>query len=472
MSEDRGWRHWLHGRLSGAEGGRGPAWLERWLDWLTARDLQDRQDFADDADWAILEQQPVRPRFFVWLLLAIVLAALVWAGIAQVDEVARGEGKVVPSSQIQRIQSLDGGVVSEILVREGARVQKNQLLLKIDSTRFESSLNENRAQYLSLLAKAARLRAITNGTPFVVPPEVQREAPDIGLHEMELYGSKRRELEANMSIARQQLAQRNQELVEVRARREQAEQGLGYTSKELQVTRPLRETGAVSDVDLLRLERDVSRFRGERDMAAAQIPKIQAAIAEAQRKIEEVELSFRNQASAELSDTLAKLSSLTETRVALNDRVKLAELRSPVNGTVKQLLVNTIGGVVQPGKDIVEIVPTEDTLLLEARILPRDIAFLHPGQKAFVRFTAYDFAIYGGLDATLEQIGADTVTDDKGNAFYVVRVRTRKSYLGNASRPIIPGMVAEVDIMTGKKSILSYLLKPVLRAHSYAMTER
>ncbi|MBI3144804.1 MAG: HlyD family type I secretion periplasmic adaptor subunit [Pseudogulbenkiania sp.] len=472
MSEDRGWRHWLRARLSGAEGGVAPAWLERWLDWLAARDLQERQDFAADADWAILEQQPVRPRFFVWLLLAIVLAGLVWAGVAQVDEVARGEGKVVPSSQIQRIQSLDGGVVSEILVREGNRVQKNQLLLKIDSTRFESSLNENRSQYLSLLAKAARLRAITGGAGFVVPPEVQRETPAIGIHELELYGSKRRELEANISIAREQLAQRNQELVEVRARREQAEQGLGFTSRELQVTRPLKETGAVSDVDLLRLERDVSRFRGERDMAAAQIPKIQAAIAEAHRKIEEVELSFRNQASAELSETLAKLSSLTETRVALNDRVKLAELRSPVNGTVKQLLVNTIGGVVQPGKDIVEIVPTEDTLLLEARILPRDIAFLHPGQKAFVRFTAYDFAIYGGLDATLEQIGADTVTDDKGNAFYLVRVRTRKSYLGSASRPIIPGMVAEVDIMTGKKSILSYLLKPVLRAHSYAMTER
>ena len=472
MSEGRGWRHWLRVRLSGAEGGRGPAWLEHWLDWLSARDLREHEDFAADADWAILEQQPVRPRFFVWLLLMIVLAGLVWASVAQVDEVARGEGKVVPSSQIQRIQSLDGGAVSEILVREGNRVQKNQLLLKIDSTRFESSLNENRSQYLSLLAKAARLRAITNGTTFVIPPEVQRGAPIIGLHEMELYGTKRRELEANVSIARQQLAQRNQELVEVRARREQAEQGLGYTAQELQVTRPLRETGAVSDVDLLRLERDVSRFRGERDMAAAQIPKIQAAIAEAQRKIEEVELSFRNQASAELSETLAKLNSLTETRVALNDRVKLAELRSPVHGTVKQLLVNTIGGVVQPGKDIVEIVPTEDTLLLEARILPRDIAFLHPGQKAFVRFTAYDFAIYGGLDATLEQIGADTVTDDKGNAFYLVRVRTRKSYLGSVSRPIIPGMVAEVDIMTGKKSILSYLLKPVLRAHSYAMTER
>lgn len=472
MSEGRGWRHWLRVRLSGEEGGRAPAWLERWLEWLTARDLQERQDFAADADWAILEQQPVRPRFFVWLLLAVMLAGLVWAGVAQVDEVARGEGKVVPSSQIQRIQSLDGGVVSEILVREGNRVQKNQLLLKIDSTRFESSLNENRSQYLSLLAKAARLRAITQGSIFTVPPEVQREAPDIGVHEMELYASRRRELEANISIAREQLVQRNQELVEVRARREQAEQGLSFTTRELQVTRPLKETGAVSDVDLLRLERDVSRFRGERDMAAAQIPKIQAAIAEAQRKIEEVELSFRNQASAELSETLAKLGSLTETRVALNDRVKLAELRSPVNGTVKQLLVNTIGGVVQPGKDIVEIVPTEDTLLLEARILPRDIAFLHPGQKAYVRFTAYDFTIYGGLDATLEQIGADTVTDDKGNAFYLVRVRTRKSYLGSASRPIIPGMVAEVDIMTGKKSILSYLLKPVLRAHSYAMTER
>jgi len=222
---------------------------------------------------------------------------------------------------------------------------------------------------------------------------------------------------------------------------------------------------------LLRLERDVSRFRGERDMAAAQISRLQSAINEASRKIEEVGLTFRNESGKELAETMAKLNSLAEGGVGLADKVSRSVLRSPVKGTVKRLLINTVGGVVQPGKDVVEIVPLEDTLLLEARVLPRDIAFLHPGQKAVVKFTAYDFAIYGGLDGKLEHIGADTVIDDKGNAFYVVRVRTHQSTLGS-NLPIIPGMVAEVDIVTGEKSVLSYLLKPVLRAKSRALSER
>ncbi|VEB40019.1 Hemolysin secretion protein D, chromosomal [Chromobacterium violaceum] len=242
--------------------------------------------------------------------------------------------------------------------------------------------------------------------------------------------------------------------------------------KELNVTRPLKESGAVSDVDLLRLERDVARFRGERDQAAAQMPKIQAAIGEAQRKIQEVELAMRNTASAELSDTMAKASSLSAGSVALADKVKLSEVRSPVRGQIKRLFINTIGGVVQPGKDIIEIVPMDDSLLLETRITPRDIAFLHPGQRAVVRFTAYDFTIYGGMEGSVAEIGADTITDEKGNAFYIVKVKTQGSLLGKEKLPIFPGMVAQVDIMTGKKSILSYLLKPVLRAKAEALRER
>jgi adhesin transport system membrane fusion protein len=225
-------------------------------------------------------------------------------------------------------------------------------------------------------------------------------------------------------------------------------------------------------VELLRLERDVARYRGERDASGAQIPRIQAAISEAQRKIEEVELTMRNQARSELSETNAKLSALSAGSEGLADRVKQAEIRAPMNGTVKQLFANTVGGVVQPGKEIIEIVPSDDALMLEARIQPKDIGFLRPGQPALVKFTAYDFSIYGGLEATLEHIGADTITDEKGNAFYIVRVRTKRSTIGDAAMPIIPGMVAEVDILTGKKSLLSYMMKPVLRAKATALTER
>jgi adhesin transport system membrane fusion protein len=221
----------------------------------------------------------------------------------------------------------------------------------------------------------------------------------------------------------------------------------------------------------MRLERDAARLRGDRDQAAAQIQRVQSAILEAQRRIEDVQLSNRNQMSAELSETMSKLSSMTQGGRALEDKVKHAEVTSPMRGIVKRLLINTVGGVVMPGKELVEIVPLNDALIVEAQVNPKDIAFLRPGQKAIVKFTAYDFAIYGGLQAEVINIGADTVLDEKGNAFYLVRVRTDKSKLGE-KLPILPGMMAQVDILIGKKTVLSYLMKPVIRAKSNALTER
>ncbi|MFA5081987.1 MAG: HlyD family type I secretion periplasmic adaptor subunit [Hydrogenophilaceae bacterium] len=455
-----------------------PGWMERprsGLDRLLSRwiprDNKQELDWVSDADWARIQQEPLRARFILRWIGGILFILLLWAGFAQIDEITRGQGKVIPSRQLQVMQAVDGGVVSEINVREGQIVEAGQQLLKIDPTRFVSSLGENRSQYLAFMAKAARLRAIAQGSGFVVPPEVAKEAPDLAEQERSLYLSRQSELDAQIGIARQQLAQRTQELVEVKSRRDQAAQAYDLTARELAVTKPLAGSGAVSEVELLRLERDLGRFRGDRDQAAAQITRIQSAIAEAQRKIQEVDLNFRNQARIELGDTMAKINSLSETSSALSDRVKHSSVKSPVRGTVKRLLVNTVGGVVQPGADIIEIVPLEDALLLEVKILPRDIAFLRPGLKATVRFTAYDFSIYGSLEAVVDQIGADTITDDKGNAFYVVRVHTLKSSLGK-NLPIMPGMVAEVDILTGKKSVLSYLLKPILRAHTHALTER
>ena len=458
---------WLEKRAE-----RAAPYVEKVLGRLPNKEEQEAVDFATDADLAIIRQEPLRARVLLRAIGLVILLFIIWAALARLDEVTRGDGKVIPSRQVQVLQSIDGGLVSEILVREGDVVQADQLLVKIDETRFVSSVKENRAQYLGLLAKAARLKAISDGKAFVPPPEVIKEDPEVVAQERQLFEAKREEMNAAVSIARQQLAQRQQELNEAQARRAQASQGYDLTARELAVTKPLISSGAVSEVELLRLERDVSRYRGERDQASAQITRIQAAIGEAQRKIEEVELTHRNDAGKELSETMSKLNSLAESSVGLSDRVKQSSIRSPVKGTVKRLLVNTVGGVVQAGKDIIEIVPLEDTLLLEARVQPRDIAFLRPGQPVMVKFTAYDFSIYGGLEGTLEHIGADTVMDDKGNPFYVVRVRTVKPGFGDANLPIIPGMVAEVDILTGKKSVLSYLLKPVLRAKSVALTER
>lgn len=448
------------------------AWIDRGMLALVGKHSEQDGDFDANADWAIAEQTPKGARIVIWLSVASLAVLLLWSAFAVLDEVTRGEGKVIPSRQIQILQSLDGGIVSEILAREGQAVKAGDLLLKVDPTRMVSSLRENQSQYLALLAKAARLRALAEGSRFVPPDEVVQQAPDVVEQERALYESRRAELDATLGVARQQATQRAQELVSVRARREQASQSYTLTARELEMTRPLVRTGAVSDVELLRLERDVARYRGERDSASSDIPRLESAVAEANRKIQEVELTFRNVARSELSEVNAKLNALSEGSAALEDRVKQTEIRSPVNGTVKQLKVNTVGGVVQPGKDVIELVPSDDALLLEAKVLPRDIAFLRPGQKALVKFTAYDFAIYGGLEATLEQIGADSVVDEKGNAYFVVRVRTLSNTIGHQKLPIIPGMVAEVDILTGKKTVLSYLMKPILRAKSQAMTER
>ena len=215
----------------------------------------------------------------------------------------------------------------------------------------------------------------------------------------------------------------------------------------------------------------VASSRGEAEQAAAQIARVQAAIGEAERKVQETELTFRNEARRDLSEVIGKLNALNQGAVALADKVDKASVRSPVRGRVQRLLANTVGGVVQPGKDIVEIVPLGDTLILEARVAPKDIAFIRPGQSALVKFTAYDFSIYGGLDATVDNISPDTTIDERGNAFYLVRVRTHRANFGE-KLPVIPGMTAEVDILTGNKTVLSYLLKPLLKGKAYALRER
>ena len=210
---------------------------------------------------------------------------------------------------------------------------------------------------------------------------------------------------------------------------------------------------------------------GELQQARAQIRGVESAIVEAQSKIEEIELVFVNEVREELTLTLSRLNELRAINTALSDRVTQTEIRSPVSGTVKQLYYNTIGGVVMPGQEIVEVVPLDDTLLMEVRIRPKDIAFLIPGQKSLVKFSAYDFIVYGGLEGTVERVGADTIMDEDGNPYYEVNVRTGEPDFGR-DKPIIPGMTVEVDILTGKKTILAYLMKPVLRAKQYSLTER
>lgn len=429
------------------------------------------KDFVTDADHYILHQRPLRGMLIIRLALVSLIFFILWAALTHLEELVKGDGKVVPSSQLQVLQSLDGGIIQNIFVKEGQKVKTGQALLQVDSTRFQSSVNENTVQNTALAAKAERLNAQLENRAFRVPAKISSQMKMVYAQELRYFKSARYELDAQLSIARQQLSQRKQELNEAQAKRDQAKLLFESASHELALTKPLLSTGAVSEVDLLRLERDVTRFSGERLQAIAQISRIEAAINEASSKIQNVELEFRNNLRKDLSETMAKLNSMTESSVGLQDKLKQSVLRAPMNGYVKRLLVNTVGGVITPGKDILEVVPSEDNLVLEVKVPTRDIAFLRVGQKALVKFTAYDFAIYGGMEAKLESIGADSITDEKNNTFYVVKVRTSRSKFSD-TLPIIPGMQAEVDISTGKKTVLAYLLKPLLRAKQIALTER
>jgi membrane fusion protein, adhesin transport system len=439
---------------------------------IASQDAAGFRPFEQQADAVMSRHETQRAQLIVRVAAVALVLLLVWAALAHVEEVTRGDGRVIPSKQLQVVQSLDGGVVSEILVREGDVVEANQLLLKIDETRATSGVRESAAQGFALRARQARLRALAEGTSFL-PPASRGNGDELSTIEEErrLYQNKLSELNTLLGINQQQLQQRMQELSEMRARKSAADRSMEFNQQELNKTRPLLATGAVSEVDLLRLEREVSRSRGDSEQAGAQISRVQAAIGEAQRKIQETELAFRNEARKELSEVTGRLNALNEGAVALADKVDKSQVKSPVRGRVQRLLANTVGGVVQPGKDLVEIVPLDDTLVLEAKVQPKDIAFIRPGQKATVKFTAYDFSIYGGLDAKVENISPDTVVDEKGNAYYLVRVRTTQANFSE-KLPIIPGMTAEVDVLTGNKTVLSYLLKPVLKAKAYALSER
>ncbi|MFR0689576.1 HlyD family type I secretion periplasmic adaptor subunit [Enterobacterales bacterium AE_CKDN230030158-1A_HGKHYDSX7] len=423
---------------------------------------------------ALIEDAPRVVRLTIWILISFVAFLLLWAHFAQIDEVTRGEGKAIPSSKVQKIQNLEGGIVSQIFVHEGQVVQAGEQLMRLDPTRFQSNVGETEADRLAMFLRVERLSAEVEDRALNIPDDVRAKAPGQASSEEALFHSRQQQLKDETDGLQQQLVQKQQELREFGSKQAQYRNSLGLLRQEISMSEPLVAQGAMSQVELLRLKRSEVEIRGQLDATTLAIPRAEAAVKEVERKVAETQSRFRSDALKELNEARTELSKATATGKALEDRVSRTLVTSPVRGIVKQLLVNTIGGVIQPGSDLIEIVPLDDTLLVEARIRPQDIAFLRPGQHAMVKFTAYDYTIYGGLQADLEQIGADTVTDEDGNSFYLIKLRTRKSHLGTDDKPllIIPGMVATVDIMTGKKSILSYLLKPILRAKAEALRER
>lgn len=449
-------------------------------------------DYVDDKTAALLLNTPSSARIMLWVMVIFFVLAGLWASWAEIDKVTVGQGKVVPSSQIQVVQNLEGGLVKEILVREGQKVEKGQQLLLIDDTRFRSDYREREQQVANLTASVLQLSAsITsveinedfdeknwqrnvqlNFNKLAFPPTLNELQPDLVARQRAEYRQDLNNLRNQISLIDQQVKQKQQDLVEIQARIKNLRESYRFAKKELDITQPLAEEGVVPRIELLKLQRQVNDTRRELTSSELKMPVLKSAIREAMLSRIDAAQKFRSEQQEKLNQAQDKLSSMTESTVGLEDRVNRTVVTSPVTGTVKTLNVNTVGGVIQPGMDIVEIVPSEDTLLVEAKIAPQDIAFLRPELHTIVKFSAYDFTKYGGLEGTLEHISADTTTDEEGNSFYLVRVRTKETSLDkDNSLPIIPGMTASVDIITGKRTILEYLLKPILSAQNNALKE-
>ena len=428
-----------------------------------------------EVEKALIDDAPRIVRLTIWGVIAFFVFLLTWAHFAVIDEVTKGDGKAIPSSRIQKIQNLEGGIVAQIYVKEGQIVETGAPLIRLDDTRFASNVGETEADRVAMELRVERLSAEVENRPLKITEEARKSVPSQAANEESLYMSRRQQLADEIGGLQQQLVQRQQELREFSSKAEQYRSSLNLLRQEISMSEPLVARGAISPVEVLRLRRSEVETRGMLDGTTLAVPRAQAAIGEVQRKIDETRGKFRSEALTQLNEARTDLAKTQATAKGLEDRVSRTMVTSPVRGIVKQVLVNTVGGVIQPGSDMVEIVPLDDSLLVEARIRPQDIAFLHPGQKAMIKFTAYDYTIYGGLEGTLEQIGADTVQDEeKKNTFYVIKLRTNKSHLGTDEKPllIIPGMVASVDIITGKKSVLSYLLKPIIKSRAEALHER
>lgn len=428
-----------------------------------------------EVEKALIDDAPRIVRLTIWGVIAFFVFLLTWAHFAVIDEVTKGDGKAIPSSRIQKIQNLEGGIVAQIYVKEGQIVEAGAPLIRLDDTRFASNVGETEADRVAMELRVERLSAEVENRPLNITAQARKSVPSQAANEESLYMSRRQQLADEVGGLQQQLVQRQQELREFSSKADQYRNSLNLLRQEISMSEPLVARGAISPVEVLRLRRSEVETRGMLDGTTLAVPRAQAAIGEVQRKIDETRGKFRSEALTQLNEARTDLAKTQATAKGLEDRVSRTMVTSPVRGIVKQVLVNTVGGVIQPGSDMAEIVPLDDSLLVEARIRPQDIAFLHPGQKAMIKFTAYDYTIYGGLEGTLEQIGADTVQDEeKKNTFYLIKLRTNKSHLGTDEKPllIIPGMVASVDIITGKKSVLSYLLKPIIKSRAEALHER
>ena len=435
---------------------------------------KDDIEFMSDLE-AATNLKPVRAaNIFLYTIVGLIVWLFIWAGFSQVDERVRGQGQIVPSSDVQIIQSLEGGIVTEILVSAGDSVKKDQVLLRIDDIQFASEGRGIEAQMMGLRAKQARLNAEASGKPFVPNADITQKYPDIAMNEEKLHRSRQDELKNSLAIIDDEVNEAAANLSEVKSSMAKLSKSKSLLEKELAITKRLVEKKAQPEIEQIRLERELNEVSGDLSTAYQSQQSLEARLSAARRKEAEKTGSFRSQALGELNDVESKIASIDQSLKSVEDKVRRTELKSPVDGVIHKMHIKTVGGVVQPAQKLAEIVPAGDDLVIRAKISPTDVAFLKPGQDVRINVTAYDPQIYGTLKGKLERISADTSEDEKGNVFFEIDVRADKNYLGDDAHPlpIAPGMVAETEVIVGKRTILTYLMKPVLRTKDRAFTEK
>ena len=433
------------------------------------------KEYIDAIAEALSEHTPKKSRYAIYFWIIAVAGFLIWASFAEVDEIVRGSGEVVPSGNNQVVQNLEGGIVKEIYVKIGDEVNKSTPLLKIENEKAKAQMLSTAIKIEELKAKIKRLKAEANGVEFDINISSNNsELTKFIDNEKSLYISRKRELLSKISALQEKINQKNSSLYETKERIKDLNTTANLMKKEIEIMKPMVEQGVKSEVELMHLQREQSKILEELHSAQNSIPTIKSSIKEIKHTIDETNEEFKNRAKSELNTAEGELLRLKESYKALQDEVNRTIVRSPIKGVVQKLYINTIGGVIKPGEDLVEIVPTDDKLWLEVKIKPSDIAFIYPGQKAVVKISAYDFAIYGSLEGEVVHISADTTKDRRDRAWYIVHIKTKKNYLGSKDKPlkIIPGMTVNVDIMTGKKTVMDYIMKPILRAKEYTFTER
>jgi len=429
------------------------------------------------------EKVKTKVDYLFFTITSLVFILILWGNLAQIDELTRGEGKVIPSSKMQKVQYFDNGIVTEILVKEGSHVKKGEALMRIDTTRFQASYEETQENILSLRVAERRLKKELNTNYQGSLPKLtfskflEKNAKEYIVSQRSIYKNKFYERRNSLKVTKLQYKQKKQELIEIRSKYSQLKKSLKLVKQQYRTIQRLVRSGSKSKIELLDKQKELNTVEGDILSAKLSIPRSKLAIEELDAQIEEKLQSYKSEISVELQKVRSEIKTSEARLVTDTDKLAKTVINSPVHGTIKQININTIGGVVQSGVDLIEIVPDSDILLIEAKIDPKDIAFIHPELKALVKLTAYDFSIYGGLEASIVEISVDSIKDTEsqdGKSYYKIVVKTDQNYIeyGGKRLPIIPGMIASVDIVTGKKTVMDFILKPILKVKEGALHER